>query len=71
MVNPSKLRADKKHEAQKETRKESSNVSKVVHMWENSHCQIDCYDDQEGEKCSKLNNNKELDLGHSISPKLF
>lgn len=63
MVNPSELGADKKHKPEKKTRKKSSNVSKVVNVWENSHCQIDCYDDQEGEKCSKLNNNKELDIG--------
>lgn len=63
MVNPSELGADKKHKPKKKSREESSNMSKVVNVWECPHCQIDYYDDQEGEKCSKLNKNNELDTG--------
>lgn len=54
LANPSKLGADQKHEPKKETRKKPSNMSKVVHMWQNSHCQVDSYDDHKGKKCCKL-----------------
>lgn len=41
--------AYQKHEPQKKTRNKSSNMSKVVHVWEDPHCQVDHNDDQEGQ----------------------
>lgn len=52
--DPTILGADQNDKTEKEPRKKSSNMSKVINMWENSHGQVDCNDHQQGHESCHL-----------------